>query len=70
MEFLTLPSNGGDGIWDRFESMLTEHAPDLLASLRLPATEAQIDAAESKLGVQFPAEIRRAYLRHNPPASD
>jgi cell wall assembly regulator SMI1 len=45
--------------------MLTAHAPDLLASLRPPATEAQIDAAESKLGVQSPAEIRRAYSRHD-----
>jgi cell wall assembly regulator SMI1 len=50
-----------NSIWDRFELMLKTHAPALLASLRPPATEAQIAAAESKLGVQFPAEIRRAY---------
>lgn len=54
-----------NSIWDSFELMLKTHAPALLASLRPPATEAQIAAAESKLGVQFPAEIRRAYSRHD-----
>jgi cell wall assembly regulator SMI1 len=54
-----------DDLWDRFEAMLGAHAPDLLASLRPPANEAQIAATEAKLGVTFPAEVRCAYLRHD-----
>jgi cell wall assembly regulator SMI1 len=54
-----------DDVWDRFEAMLLVHAPALLASLRPPATQAQITLAESKLGVEFPAQIRQAYLRHD-----
>jgi cell wall assembly regulator SMI1 len=52
-------------IWDRFEAMLIAHAPNLLGTLRPPATEAQIALAESELGVQLPEDIRRAYLRHD-----
>jgi cell wall assembly regulator SMI1 len=54
-----------DDVWDRFEAMLQVRAPALLASLRPPATEAQIALAESQLGVKLPAQVRRAYLRHN-----
>jgi cell wall assembly regulator SMI1 len=49
-------------IWDRFEAMLIAHAPNLLGTLRPPATEAQIALAESELGVQLPEDIRRASL--------
>jgi cell wall assembly regulator SMI1 len=54
-----------DDVWERFEAMLQVHAPALLASLNPPATEVQIALAESKLGVELPAQVRRAYLRHN-----
>lgn len=52
-------------VWERFEAMLLVQAPSLLATFRPPATEAQIAEAESAMGVQFPAEIRCAYLRHD-----
>ena len=52
-------------VWDRFEAMLLEHAPTLIATLLPPATEAQIALAELNLGVQFPEEIRRVYLRQD-----
>lgn len=52
-------------VWERFEAMLQAHAPDLLATFRPPATAAQIAEAEAAMGVQFPEEIRHAYLRHD-----
>jgi cell wall assembly regulator SMI1 len=58
-----MPSN--NDIWDRFEAMLRVRAPALLAALLPPATEAEISEAESAMCVQFPEEVRRAYLRHN-----
>jgi cell wall assembly regulator SMI1 len=65
---LSISARGRDmtgEVWDRFEAMLLAEAPALLATLRPPATEGQIAAAESSLSVQFPAEIRQAYLRHD-----
>jgi cell wall assembly regulator SMI1 len=52
-------------IWDRFEAMLLAHAPQLLATLEPPASEAQIDDAEAAMGVRLPDEVRQAYLRHD-----
>ena len=57
--------NMTSSVLDRFEAMLLEHAPTLLATLLPPATEAQIALAELNLGVQFPEEIRRVYLRQD-----
>jgi cell wall assembly regulator SMI1 len=54
-----------DDIWDRFESMLSVHAPQLLATLEPPASEAQIAEAEAAMGVRLPDEVRHAYLRHD-----
>jgi cell wall assembly regulator SMI1 len=54
-----------DKFWDRVETVLEKHAPLVFATLRPPATEAQVAEAEALLELQFPAEIRAAYLRHD-----
>lgn len=54
-----------NGIWPEVEAALVQHAPELHAALRPPATEAQILAAEQALGLTFPADLRAAYLRHD-----
>lgn len=57
-------------IWDRFEAMLSVHAPDALAALNPPATTMQIGEAEKAMGVTFPDDIRIAYLRHDGASTD
>ncbi len=52
-------------VWSRFEGMLAQHAPELLSSLRPPATAEQIKAAQVSMGLQLPQDVREAYLRHN-----
>lgn len=52
-------------IWDRFEAMLARQAPALLASLRPPALQKEIAAAEAAMGLQLPEDVRDAYLRHD-----
>ncbi|MCW7540678.1 SMI1/KNR4 family protein [Aquabacterium sp. A7-Y] len=52
-------------LWDRLESLLERHAPEVLASLNPPASLEKIHAAEQALGVSFPEDVRTAYLRHN-----
>ena len=54
-----------DDIWSELEAALARHAPELRAALRLPATEAQVLAAEQALGLTFPTDLRDAYLRHD-----
>lgn len=52
-------------VWDRLERAMIERAPELLAGLRPPATEEQLEAAEAELGFCLPRELRYAYLRHD-----
>jgi cell wall assembly regulator SMI1 len=56
-------------LWSRVEAALGTYAPCVLNSLRPAASEAQISAAEAALGVQLPAEVRAAYMRHDGSAS-
>lgn len=51
--------------WARFETVLAQKVPALHASLRPPASGDDLAAAESRVGLRFPEEVRRAYLRHN-----
>ncbi|BDI33991.1 glucan synthase [Capsulimonas corticalis] len=51
--------------WERIEAWLGQNAPDILAGLASGATDAEIDAAEKVLGVEFPDDIRESYKRHN-----
>ena len=58
-------SESTSDVWGRFEHMLAQHAPELLASLRPPATAEQIEHAQASMGLQLPQDVREAYLRHN-----
>jgi cell wall assembly regulator SMI1 len=52
-------------VWDRFEQMLEKQAPDMLRSFRAPATAKQLENAERLFDIEFPDDLRRAYLRHD-----
>ncbi|MFB8205791.1 SMI1/KNR4 family protein [Kitasatospora purpeofusca] len=51
--------------WDRIESWLARHAPVTHGLLRPPALPADIEAAEIRLGVAFPPDLRESLLRHD-----
>ncbi|MFE5097389.1 SMI1/KNR4 family protein [Streptomyces sp. NPDC056638] len=51
--------------WDRIESWLARHAPVTHGLLRPPAVLADIAAAELRLGVAFPPDLRELLLRHD-----
>ncbi|WP_406096348.1 SMI1/KNR4 family protein [Kitasatospora purpeofusca] len=51
--------------WDRIESWLARHAPVTHGLLRPPALRADIAAAELRLGVAFPPDLRESLLRHD-----
>jgi cell wall assembly regulator SMI1 len=52
-------------LWQRLDGLLEAHAPSLMNALQPPASPAAIEAAEVAVGVQFPDEVRAAYLRHD-----
>lgn len=49
----------------RLESQFAQHAPELKASLRAPATEAELFEVERETGLVLPREVRLAYLWHD-----
>ncbi|WP_409472364.1 SMI1/KNR4 family protein [Streptomyces sp. HC307] len=51
--------------WARIEKWMAAHAPGSLAMLRPAATEKQITAAETILGVRLPPALRAWYLLHD-----
>ncbi|MYS09664.1 hypothetical protein GTW71_25255 [Streptomyces sp. SID6041] len=51
--------------WDRIESWLARHAPVTHGLLRPPAAPADVAAAELRLGVAFPPDLRESLLRHD-----
>lgn len=51
--------------WTRIDTWLREHAPRTFATLRPPARDEEIAAAQEKLGVTFPADLVASLLRHN-----
>ncbi|MEU6508973.1 SMI1/KNR4 family protein [Streptomyces sp. NPDC046942] len=56
--------------WDRIDSWLDRHAPRTLASLRAPAAEEDIRAAEGELGLAFPPDLRASLRRHDGATGD
>jgi cell wall assembly regulator SMI1 len=54
-----------EDIWQRIDTWLETHAPQVFQTLQPGASEAQILAAETALGVQFPEDVRRSYGLHN-----
>ncbi|MFF2520763.1 SMI1/KNR4 family protein [Streptomyces liangshanensis] len=51
--------------WARIESWLAHHAPHTHGLLRPPALPEDIEAAELRLGVTFPSDLRASLLRHD-----
>lgn len=51
--------------WNRIDAWLREHAPRTFATLRPPAGDEEIAAAQGELGVTFPPDLVASLLRHN-----
>ncbi|MBX3198736.1 MAG: SMI1/KNR4 family protein [Labilithrix sp.] len=51
--------------WARIERWFVEHHPELDLELRPGAKEKEIDAAETRLGVTFPADFRASLRVHD-----
>ncbi|MBX3262369.1 MAG: SMI1/KNR4 family protein [Labilithrix sp.] len=51
--------------WARIERWFAEHHPELDLKLRPGAKEKEIDAAETRLGVTFPADFRASLRVHD-----
>ncbi|MDA4888466.1 SMI1/KNR4 family protein [Streptomyces sp. MS2A] len=51
--------------WARIETWMAAHAPGSLAMVRPAATEKQITAAETELGIRLPPALRAWYLLHD-----
>jgi hypothetical protein len=51
--------------WTRIDAWLREHAPRTFATLRSPAGDEEITAAQRELGVTFPPDLVASLLRHN-----
>jgi internalin A len=52
-------------LWERLESVLQEFSPKDFEALLPPASEEAITQCEKEIGLEFPEELRSAYLRHN-----
>ncbi|MZE51425.1 hypothetical protein GTY86_08890 [Streptomyces sp. SID5770] len=51
--------------WNRIDAWLREHAPRTFATLRPPAGDEEIAAAQEELGVTFPPDLVASLLRHD-----
>ncbi|MFE9133018.1 SMI1/KNR4 family protein [Streptomyces sp. NPDC007355] len=51
--------------WTRIDAWLREHAPRTFATLRPPAGDEEIAAAQQELGVTFPPDLVASLLRHD-----
>lgn len=52
-------------LWQKLESYLSDHNPDLLADLNPPATDAQIHEFEMALDAELPADFVACLKIHN-----
>lgn len=52
-------------LWERIEAYFYEHWPQKELKLRPPATEQEIAAAESELGVRLPDDFRASLKVHD-----
>ena len=52
-------------LWRRFDAWLAEHAPARAERLRPGASAAAIAAAEARLGLAFPADVREGFACHD-----
>lgn len=51
-------------LWDRIETWLATHAPEIRNALEEGATEAEIEQAENTIGVTLPPDVKASFLRH------
>ncbi|MGW2401665.1 SMI1/KNR4 family protein [Kitasatospora sp. NPDC001664] len=51
--------------WSRIDAWLREHAPRTFASLRPPAGDEELAAAQEELGLTFPPDLVASLLRHD-----
>lgn len=54
--------------WGRVTAWLEQHAPDVFAALGGRGRHAAISAAEARMGVELPADLRRWLLANDPDA--
>jgi cell wall assembly regulator SMI1 len=54
-----------EAIWNKLETWLVEHQPQIAASLRPAASEAALASFEASIGQALPAEVRAVYQRHD-----
>jgi internalin A len=52
-------------LWERLEGVLQEFSPRDFEALLPPASEEAITQCEKEIGLEFPEQLRSAYLRHN-----
>ncbi|XP_077530876.1 F-box only protein 3-like isoform X2 [Haemaphysalis longicornis] len=51
--------------WQKIRAFMQQHCPVIAQSIKPGTTEEQLDAAERKLGVRFPEDLRCCYRIHN-----
>ncbi|KAH8032100.1 hypothetical protein HPB51_023084 [Rhipicephalus microplus] len=51
--------------WQKIKTFMQKHCPVIAQSIKAGTTEEQLDAAERKLGVRFPDDLRCCYRIHN-----
>ncbi|WP_344320989.1 hypothetical protein [Streptomyces macrosporus] len=59
------PTPSVDESWDRIEAWLAEHAPVTYGTLRPPAREEDVEAAQRELGVAFHPDLIASLRRHD-----
>ena len=52
-------------LWERLEGVFQEFSPRDFEALLPPASEEAIAQCEKDIGLEFPEQLRSAYLRHN-----
>jgi cell wall assembly regulator SMI1 len=58
-------ADSADHLLAKYEQIIKERSPALLAALQPGLTDAEIDALESKDGFKLPADLRALYRWHN-----
>jgi cell wall assembly regulator SMI1 len=54
-----------DTLWRHIDAMFARHAPSVFRAFKAPATAGQIAIAEEAMQLEFPEDVRCAYLHHN-----
>ncbi|WP_391557905.1 SMI1/KNR4 family protein [Robertmurraya sp.] len=57
-------------LWERMESWIKDHAPDVLEDLNPGASESEITELETALGVTLPEDLKESLRIHNGQSGD